>query len=404
MTGSVGNDGALTCRLCDGDLSAAPVHRLENAPAGSLWFPSRDELARDRPVVLEIYQCPRCGLVQLQREPLIYYDGITSVTGCSGPMMEQRRTQARELVRRFDLAGKKILEVGCGDGHFLRLLRDAGAGRAVGLEPSRKAKHVGEQDGGVDILEGTVEPGRAIPGHPYDGFATLHVLEHVPRPVGFLAGIASALGADGAGLIEVPSFEQALQRRRFYDFQVDHLSYFTRRTLEHALGLAGLEPVEIYRDWNGEHLVAFVRMASAGRPAPLDGRQDDFDRDALAWMPGSVEALRRDLQAFVDRHDAQGKRVAVWGASHHSLAVLAITRVGGIRYVIDSAPAKQGCLTPASHVPVVSPVTLAEDPVDAVLVIAPRYDREIVELLTARRDFRGAIAVLNEDRLSLVRP
>jgi hypothetical protein len=70
-----------------------------------------------------------------------------------------------------------------------------------------------------------------------------------------------------------------------------------------------------------------------------------------------------------------------------------------IRYVVDSAPFKQGKYTPATHLPIVAPETLNSDPVDAVIVIAASYSDEVVRILRQRFPGIANVSILRNSRL-----
>ena len=68
----------------------------------------------------------------------------------------------------------------------------------------------------------------------------------------------------------------------------------------------------------------------------------------------------------------------------------------GIEYVIDSADFKQNKYTPGSHILVVAPVRLMENPVDAIVVMAGSYSNEVCEIIKSK--YKGVeVAVLNEN-------
>lgn len=386
------------CRLCREFLPTVPFLKLDNIPQSVQGLPGRESLDADRGVSLEAYQCGVCGLVQLTTEPIVYYEGITSVTASSPTMLAHRSSQAREFVSRFQLKGKKALEVGCGDGHFLQILREEGV-EAFGIEPSRKALLLARQKG-LSVVEGYLSKGTEIPGQPFDAFVNFHVLEHVPDPNEFLNAIAGVLRQGAFGLVEVPSFEQILEYRRFYDFLLDHLSYFSQDTLRFALENNGFKVREIVRNWDGEHLVAFVERVGETLP---QSRVSKDSSSKLSEIQAQVTKLRLELSQLIDSQLKQGKRVAVWGASLQGLTVLAVTGVKGIAYIVDSSPDKQGCFAPVSHFPIVAPERLRQDPPDVVIVVAPRYEREILDQLVHAFGFKGSVFTLHEDRLNLIK-
>jgi hypothetical protein len=70
-----------------------------------------------------------------------------------------------------------------------------------------------------------------------------------------------------------------------------------------------------------------------------------------------------------------------------------------IRYVVDSAPFKQGKFTPATHIPIVAPDQLASDPVDAVIVIAGGYSNEVARIVRSKYDPNLKVAIWRESGL-----
>ena len=72
----------------------------------------------------------------------------------------------------------------------------------------------------------------------------------------------------------------------------------------------------------------------------------------------------------------------MWGASHQGLTILSSMGLAKhVQYVIDSAPFKQGKYTTGSHIPIVSVKHFHEDPVQAILIIAPGYTDEIASVI-----------------------
>ena len=80
--------------------------------------------------------------------------------------------------------------------------------------------------------------------------------------------------------------------------------------------------------------------------------------------------------------DKEGKKLAIWGASHQGFTLAATTRAGEkAAYIIDSAPFKQGRFAPASHVKIVPPSHWKIEPADVILIVAPGYTEEIAGII-----------------------
>jgi hypothetical protein len=190
-------------------------------------------------------------------------------------------------------------------------------------------------------------------------------MEHLPDPNGFLKGISNNLAPGAVGLVEVPNFDMIQRKKIFYEFMRDHLYYFTQETLKTTLRINGFEILDCREVWHDYIISAVVRRRE---PAPLSS------------LVEQERKIKCDIEKFFELIGST--RVAVWGAGHQALALLALMGLSKrIRYVIDSAPFKQGKVTPATHVPIVSPAALASDPVDAVMVMAGSYSDEVVATL-----------------------
>ncbi|MFH1450802.1 MAG: class I SAM-dependent methyltransferase [archaeon] len=357
-------------------------------------LPTSEQLADDRGASLALYQCDQCSLVQLGEEPIIYGESETSATSFSPSMIDHRKGQAERFVEYFNLKDKKVLEVGCGDGHFLSLLSELGA-KPFGIEPSKKAVQKCHEQG-LSVEQGEVSGSSQLKDSPFEAFATIHVLEHVPDPNSFLQGIYNNLAKGAGGFIEVPSLEKILEGKRFYDLVLDHLSYFTLGTLRFILEKNNFKVLDIRPDWEGEHIIAFVKKQEPGSIAP------EKPREGLGSLSDWVRPLTKRINEFVQDNLSQNKRVALWGAGNEGISLLAVTGVKGIAYVVDSASYKQGRFTPVSHLPVVPPSALQTDPVSALIIAAPRYYHEIVKQVKQDIKFKGTVALLEGNHLKEV--
>lgn len=370
------------CRVCAGEIHGEPAIVYRQMPSSAQHLPDAGTLANDRGIDLDVYQCTRCGLLQIVSAPVPYYKEVIRAIAFSPDMREFRQVQFAQLVERYALKGRRILEIGCGKGEYLELLGSTGV-QPTGLEYSTTAvRHCRRQ--GQEVHKGFI--GRAtqdIPGAPYDGFISLNFMEHWPQPLATLRGIGHNLTAGAIGLIEVPNLDMILKEKLYSEFILDHLSYFTTETFTFALRLAGFEVLESRSIWHDYILSAVVR-----KRLPTD----------LSSLKIQQEKISSDLRAFVERFPTRS--VAVWGAGHQALAALALGGLGEkIRYVIDSAPFKQGKFTPATHIPIVPPARLKEDPVQAIIVMAAGYSDEVAKLIRTKHQLTLPIVILRAEGL-----
>ena len=355
------------CRICARQLFDEPLLWYPNMPRVAQFLPDSSSVQTDTGQDLTVRQCSGCGLVQLSDEPVYYFRDVIRAAGLSAEMQAFRQAQFRRFVTRFHLAGKKAIEIGCGRGEYLSILQDAGAD-AYGIEhapesvASCRASHLKVSAQFVDSADDVVA------GGPFDAFMILNFLEHLPDPNGTLRGIHSNLSEGGVGLVEVPNFDMMLRERQFAEFMSDHLFYFTAETLTTALRLNGFEVLECTEEWHRYILSAVVRKRAA-----LD----------LSEFHAQQARLRDEVHAYVGRFSPGS--VAIWGAGHQALALMSLLDLGrSIKYVVDSAPFKQGKYTPATHLPIVAPSTLDSNPVEALIIMAAAYSDEVARSVRTR--------------------
>lgn len=373
------------CRLCGQALFPQPLLVQRDMPAAAQGLPTADQLATDRGVTLALHQCSGCGTAQLVTGPVAYWRDVIRAAGISAEMRAYRLDQFGRWLAEHSLQGRKVLEVGCGRGEYLGLLREAGAD-ASGIE-HLPASVEACRAAGLPVSQGFIDdPDTRLAGAPFDGFAILNFLEHIPTAHLTLRGIAANLADGATGLVEVPNFDMILTAGLFAEFIPDHLFYFTRQTLTTLLESNGFEVLDCRPEWHDYVLSATVR-----KRCPLD----------LAPLAACQAGLKASFDAFLAPF-APG-RVAIWGAGHQALALVSLMELAPrIRYVVDSAPFKQGRFTPATHLPIVAPERLADGEVDAVIVLAASYSDEVARILRERHGSRFTVAVLRDNRLETV--
>ncbi|MEI7614569.1 MAG: class I SAM-dependent methyltransferase, partial [Betaproteobacteria bacterium] len=326
------------CRVCRQALFPEPLVLYRNMPCAAQSFPEAKEPILDRGTDLAVTQCSVCGLVQLSESQVPYYREVIRASAFSEEMRNFRTQQFRSWVAEFGLTGSKVLEIGCGRGEYLSLLMASGV-NAHGLEYSADAVKACTAQG-LSVQRGFVADSlSALAGRPFDAFFCFNFMEHWPDPVASLRGIRDQLGDGGLGFVEVPNFDMILEKGLYSEFISDHLSYFTAESLAFTLQQSGFELLRCECIWHDYILSAVVRKRS-----PVD----------LSLLHTRRIEITEALQTFIAGFPASS--VAIWGAGHQALATIALTGIGSsIKYVVDSAPFKQGKLTPATHIPIVPP-------------------------------------------------
>jgi len=294
------------CRVCGNKFFKEPLLQYENMPKAAQFLPDKHTLKSDRGTKLKVYQCRGCGLVQLSNSPVLYYKEVIRAAGFSQVMINFRKKQFSSFVKRFSLKGKKIVEIGCGNGEYLSVIERCGV-KAYGLEYSRLAvRHCLKQ--GLKVCRGFVQNSSLKLKHaPFDAFFTLMFLEHLPNHGLVLGGIYNNLADGAVGLVEVPNFDMILGKKLFSEFIPDHLFYFTKDTLNTLLRLNGFEIIECKEIWHNYIISAVVK------------KREKLD---LSYFYKHQANLKKEIKEYLCRF--KNKKVAIWGAGHQALAVLSL--------------------------------------------------------------------------------
>jgi SAM-dependent methyltransferase len=137
-------------------------------------------------------------------------------------------------------SGMDLLDVGSGDGDFLRRALRSGY-RAVGQEINAEAV-ASAQKAGVDVRLGELDE-VAFPPASFDVVRLWHVLEHVPDPVRTLKTVHGLLRPNGLLVLGVPDFASPARRLfgvRWSGLQLPyHRHHFTHATLRATLEAGG---------------------------------------------------------------------------------------------------------------------------------------------------------------------
>lgn len=371
------------CRSCGKELLPDLLFRMDDMPSAAQHFPERGELSADRGVSLTLRQCSGCGLVQLDSEPVAYYREVIRASAYSPAMKEFRLAQFSDWIARYGLAGKRILEPGCGRGEYLELMASCGAG-VSGTESGPDSVRFC-RDRGLEVEQVYFEHGtERLASAPFDAFFMLNWLEHIPCPSAFLQAVRGNLKAGAAGLVEVPNFDMILRNGLLTEICAEHLYYFSENTLRNTLESNGFDVVSCRPVWEDYILSAEV-----------------VKRDAVSLA--GFSARREKIFADVGRFLAGAKHAAVWGAGHQSMAVLAMLGMSPeqIRYVVDSSPQKQGKYTFTTHIPIVSPARMDSDAPDALIVMCAGYSDEVARQVRARFGDAVRLAVMRNDGLEV---
>jgi hypothetical protein len=254
----------------------------------------------------------------------------------------------------YGLEGKKVVEIGCGKGHFFEMMLEQGID-CTGFDPTYEGTH-------PKIRKEYFTEKSAIQA---DVIILRHTLEHITSPFGFLHQIAKANGYKGHVFVEVPTLDWILQKEAFWDIFYEHCNYFTQATLGSMFTQAATGSF-----FGDQYIYLWANLACLHPTVPhlaIQPYQPLFAKTIEKW------------KNYLSTH----QNISIWGAGGKGSTFLNLldTQRQYVRCVIDINPAKQGKFIARTGHPIVSPNDLQELGIQHIIVMNENYLEEIRNML-----------------------
>jgi SAM-dependent methyltransferase len=224
-----------------------------------------EDLLRESPESFPIFECPSCGLLSTDfpqdlsndRYPDDYYRRFDShaAQGSRTRLHQERLSN----LQRFK-SGKRILDVGCGDGSFLTALEEAGW-EAVGTEVNAGIVESLRKQG-KQVFHGELCAVR-FPQNSFDFITYFGSFEHVKSPLQELQQVKRILKQDGLVLFNVTnanSLEAKFFGPNWFGLEVPrHYYNYTLGALSLLLRLKGFRELTV--DIRNSDLISSYSLA-----------------------------------------------------------------------------------------------------------------------------------------------
>jgi SAM-dependent methyltransferase len=371
------------CPSCSA-VGMSVFYELEGVPVHSVLLLSTREEALNYPKGdIALGFCPTCGFISnVAFDPSLqeYSTGYEATQSFSPTFNAFARRLATRLIDQYDLHGKDIIEIGCGQGEFLTMLCELGGNRGVGFDPAYVGGRDESQARDRITFVSDVYSERYADYHG-DFVCCKMTLEHIQHTADFVSTVRRSLGnrSDTIVFFQIPDVTRILRELAFWDVYYEHCSYFSTGSLARLFQRCGFDVVNLAKEYDDQYLMIEARPGD-GKDGTFLEQEDDLDSltQCVAYFSENylhkLDAWRRDLQGI----GQVGRRAVIWGASSKGVAFLTTLNIRDqIQYAVDINPYKHGTYIAGTGQEIVGPELLREYRPDVVVVMNPIYCDEI---------------------------
>jgi SAM-dependent methyltransferase len=337
----------------------------------------------------EVVACSDCGAgfaddIPPQKIFDRYYRDLSKYNhhdraGKQFPAERLRCAQTADLMQQYvQDPDSRIVDIGCGSGALLAVLQERGFRNGLGVDPSPGCAQAAASLHGVEVMVGTISTAPQ-PADPYDFLILIGVMEHIRDLDMAVTQLHGLLQDGGRVFLEVPDAGRftASADAPFQEFSVEHINFFSTRSLSNLMGLRGFQEVatgHVIRNANELTGVVAYGVYEKQPGQPMMERDDETESSIRAYVE-DCRQFDAAVRAKIDSALRPGERMIVWGVGTHTLRLLA---TGGLNtervsLFVDSNPNYQR--QQLRGLPVVSPAALHSR--EPILISSRGFQREI---------------------------
>lgn len=368
-----------SCYLC-GSYNISTFFDLPSVPTmDGVMSETNDKALSVMRGKVELQFCSDCGFIQNigYDQDKICFDIYDFANDYSPLFSEFVRQIAQRLVDSYNLRSKHILEVGSGDGHFLRTICKLGGNTGTGIDPGFNYAKSANHDNAVTFRqEYYSEKHSEIKS---DLIICRHMINVIGNSKEFLQMLRANLEESRNTLvyIEVPNAEYTFGNKIYWNVGYEHGAWFTTTTLKKMMEACHFEVLEVFTSWNDEFISIVTRPRNKTEYLNLK-ENTNVVHNVVSQFAEGFDQLIQSEKKQLSSEEFKNSKVVAWGAGARAVTYFNIlTTADSIEYIVDINVNRQGKYLPGSGTKIVQPEFLIEYKPDIVVITNPTYTDEI---------------------------
>lgn len=337
-----------------------------------------------------------CGLVQLKHssEPeQMYIGGYGYLSGMNQTMTEHLKDVVEKIENLVKLKpGDLVLDIGSNDGTLLKSYTTRGIKR-IGIDPGGeqyRQYYPPEIDLITDFFPTTALK-MFYSNQKAKIITSIAMFYDLENPMSFVQNIKNHLHSDGIWVLEQSYLPSMLESNAFDTICHEHLEYYALKQIEWMLKKNDLKV--IYVDTNLINGGSFkIYVAHKGTIYPVEKKGLTALRDyetklkldtmyPYTSFKRRVDAIKSELTTFIKQEKENGKIIYAYGASTKGNILLHYFTLNNtsITAIADRNEKKWGCMTPGTHIPIISEESARTAIPDYFLILPWHFKEEFIQ-------------------------
>lgn len=294
---------------------------------------------------------------------------------------------------KFNKSTIKILDVGCATGYLLSVFKKNQYKNLLGIDPSAECSITAKKLYNIKVLSLIFSEYKTK--EKFDLIILTSVMEHLSEIKNNLLKASSLLKKNGLMFICVPDGDNfgKILREPFLEFSLEHINYFTRRSLNNLFLKCGLENIKfslfVLDKYGGYALNSLWKKSKQKNNIIYDkvGK-----RKIISYVKKSSKKLV-SINNKIKKLVKSKQKIVIWGVGSLTSRLLATTdlKKTNIQFFVDSNSSLQGKTINNLSV---KPPNILKNKKITIFVSTYIYGNEIKKTLLDKYNFKGKIILL----------
>jgi len=374
------------CRICGNSQLERVLDLGEQMLTGV--FP-REQGAKVTTGPLHLVKCVGegdvCGLLQLEHSydlGEMYGENYGYRSGLNASMVTHLHNKVKRIMGLVELSdGDLVIDIGSNDSTTLQAYPPKGLA-LVGVDPTgvKFHKYYPPHIQLIPDFFSSALVNARFPGQKAKVVTSFSMFYDLEDPMGFMRQVYDVLADDGVWVFEQSYMPTMLATNSYDTVCHEHLEFYALRQIKWMADRVGFKIMDVeFNDVNGGSFSITVAKANGDatvEPTVQKILDDECTRGLDTVQPyrefaQRVEHSKAELLKFIAQAHAEGKRVAVLGASTKGNVLLQYCGLTAneVTFVGEVNAEKFGCYTPGTWIPIVNENDLLQDEPDYLIVL-----------------------------------